>query len=385
MQHKTVDRVPVMCQLALGHYFLNMRHRWKPHDIWFTSEAFADSLVTLCRRYRFDGILVNIPGRDPDWTEEVDSIEETQEGEVITWKDGLHTVVPWDDNPYFAKEDFALAPYPDFIEFNPVTDMKGLDHWLRYTWGVYHTPHLRGKAPGPLLEPPDYFCRTLDLVMEAVGDSVSVHGEVFSPFTHFLELFGYQDALVALALDPPKCETILERLSEATIAWGKAQAQRGVDAVLISSAFAGSGFISRRMYSQFVVPYERKVIDALHASFPDVPVYVHTCGSLGDRLELLADSHTDGIDTLDPPPLGDVKLADAKVRIGDKLFIKGNMNAVALLTDTREQVIERARKALEVGKQDGGYILSTACSVPPRVDPWKLEMLVDIAEAYGRD
>ena len=65
MQHQTPDRVPVMCQLALGHYFLNMKDIWKPHQIWFTSEAFADSLVTLARRYRFDGILINIPGRDP--------------------------------------------------------------------------------------------------------------------------------------------------------------------------------------------------------------------------------------------------------------------------------------------------------------------------------
>jgi uroporphyrinogen-III decarboxylase len=29
-------------------------------------------------------------------------------------------------------------------------------------------------------------------------------------------------------------------------------------------------------------------------------------------------------------------------------------------------------------------ILSTACSVAPRVEPWKLEMLVDIADEHGR-
>ncbi len=51
-----------MCQLSLGHYFLNLRERWKPHEILYSSEAFADALVTLCRRYRFDGILINVPG-----------------------------------------------------------------------------------------------------------------------------------------------------------------------------------------------------------------------------------------------------------------------------------------------------------------------------------
>ena len=37
------DRVPVMCQLALGHYFL---HAGDPVDIWHDTDAFADALVT---------------------------------------------------------------------------------------------------------------------------------------------------------------------------------------------------------------------------------------------------------------------------------------------------------------------------------------------------
>ncbi len=382
MHHQKADRVPVMCQLALGHYFVNMRHRWKPHEIWFTSEAFTDSLLALCQRYRFDGILINIPGRDPDWLRQVSSIEDTADGQTIRWKDGGETMMPTDDNPSYTPP--GQSPYPNFLEFDPETDLNRLDEWPRYIWGVYHTPYLPGTAPGLLLEPPDYFYRTIDMVRAAVGDAVSVHGEVFSPFTHFLELFGYQEALMALAIDAGRAEAILERLSETTIAWGKAQARRGVDAVLISSAFAGGGFISRQMYAQFVVPYERAVVDALHVEFPALPVYTHTCGKLGDRLELLAESHTDGVDTLDPPPLGNVELVDAKARIGDRMFIKGNMNSVALLDDSEAEVMARACSALDAGKPRGGYILSSACSVAPHVEPWKLEMLVDIANEYGR-
>lgn len=32
----------------------------------------------------------------------------------------------------------------------------------------------------------------------------------------------------------------------------------------------------------------------------------------------------------------------------------------------------------------GGYILSTACSVAPRMQPWKLELLTPLAEEIGR-
>jgi uroporphyrinogen-III decarboxylase len=383
MRHQMPDRVPVMCQLALGHYFLNLRGRLRPADIWFTSDGFAEALLTLRERYRFDGIVINIPGRDPRWLNQVAAIEARADGgQIVRWKNGDRAVVPPDDNAMYEP---ALAPArPDFMTFNPDTDFDRLDQWPAYTWGVYHVPRLADTAPGLLLQPPDDFCRTIDLVRAAVGDTVSVHGEIFSPFTHFLELFGYQESMLALVLDSHKAEAILDRLADSVIAWGTAQARRGVDAVLISSAFAGSGFISPAMYAQFVVPYERKVVDALHARSPGIPVYTHTCGKLNDRLELLADSHTDGVDTLDPPPLGDTELADAKARIGSRLFIKGNMNAVALLTDTEQQVISRARSALDYGKPGGGYILSTACSVAPRVEPWKLELLVSLADESGR-
>ncbi len=94
---------------------------------------------------------------------------------------------------------------------------------------------------------------------------------------------------------------------------------------------------------------------------------------------------TQGIDTFDPPPLGNIELIDAKRRVGDKVFIKGNMNSVELLLCTQpEEVIAMATDRIQTGMPGGGYILSTACSVAPKVAPWKLEMLVPLAEEIGR-
>ena len=129
--------------------------------------------------------------------------------------------------------------------------------------------------------------------------------------------------------DRGKALAILDRLTVASVTWAVAQARHGVDAVLISSAFAGGPLISPRMYRRFVLPFERSVTAAVRAT--GVPVYTHTCGTIGDRLELMVETGTEGIDTLDPPPLGNAELVDAKRQIGDRVFIKGNMNAVELL------------------------------------------------------
>jgi uroporphyrinogen decarboxylase len=172
-------------------------------------------------------------------------------------------------------------------------------------------------------------------------------------------------------------------LTEASIAWAIAQTRRGADAVLISSAFAGGGFISPKMYRDFVVPYERRVAEAIKAT--GGVVYTHTCGNLGDRLELMVESGTQGIDTLDPPPLGNTTLAEAKSQVGEKVFLKGNMNGVELLLfTTPEEVIAHATERIQTGKPGSGYILSTACSVPPKVQPWKLELLAPLAEEIGQ-
>jgi hypothetical protein len=384
MQHRTPDRVPVMCQLALGHYFLNLAERYTPAEIWFSSDAFADALVTLAQRYRFDGVLINLPGRLPDWQRDIRRMERTDAGELLHWRCGWSTLVPPDDSPIFEPDEPDAAPPPAFSDFDPDRDLARLAAFPRYAWGVYHVPQVADVPPGLLSSVPDYFLRTIRLVQRTGGEALSVHGEVFSPFTHLLELFGYEHALLALATDAAKCVSILDRLTDASIAWGLAQAAAGVDALLISSAFAGAGFISPAMYRAFVLPFERRVVDAVHAAHPATPVYTHTCGRLTDRLELLAETHTDGVDTLDPPPLGDVELADAKRRIGGRLFIKGNLDSVALLADDEAGVRQRARAALRAGMAGGGYILSTACSVAPRVEPWKLMMLADIAEEHGR-
>jgi len=382
MSHKEADRVPVMCQLALGHYFLNAG--LAPHEIWFTSEGFAEALVTMQRRYQFDGILINLPGRPRNVLSEIKKVEKTPKGELVTWRNGHVTIIPWDDNAqyvYPARPD--LKPRADLTTLDP-DHLEMIDQYTGYIWNTYHIPWLADKNDSGLLsEVPDYFLDTIDLVRAKTNGEVSVHGEVFSPFTHYLELIGYQNAIIGLVKNKEKVKALLERLSDASIAWAVAQAKRGVDAVLISSAFAGGGFISPKMYAEYVVPYERRVADAVKEF--NIPVYTHTCGKIGDRLELMEQTGTMGIDTLDPHPLGNVELADAKNGVGQRLFLKGNMNSVSILEyTTKEEVLAEATERIQIGKPGGGYILSSACSIAPRVEPWKIELLTPLANEIGR-
>ena len=128
------------------------------------------------------------------------------------------------------------------------------------------------------------------------------------------------------------------------------------------------------------------VVSAVRERYPDRRIYTHTCGAIGDRLELMEATGTNGIDTLDPPPLGTVDLADARRRTRGRIFLKGNIDPVnVMLMGRPDEVLAAARKCLAIAAVGGGYILSTACAVPPAAPPGNILMLREAVEAGAAD
>ncbi|MFQ5753325.1 MAG: hypothetical protein ACE5HI_15145, partial [bacterium] len=136
------DRVPVMCQLSLGHYFLFSG--LKPIDIWYTSDGFAEALVKLMQRYNFDGVLINLPGRNPNYENFIQSIERKEKKSIIRWINGNYTIFPNDDNPhYYLAEGSQYFPTfnqlkPDELYYVEPWDVAGITY--PFTWGFETEP-----------------------------------------------------------------------------------------------------------------------------------------------------------------------------------------------------------------------------------------------------
>jgi len=382
MDHKKPDRVPVMCQLALGHYFIHCGYN--PSEIWFDSDIFAGAQVELQQKYNFDGILLNLPGRSPDWKNNLKSYKKIGNNEHLLWKSGLETAFPPDDNPQtYQSEQMPLerANYSTVDIDDPATyRLSG------YIWNTWHAPELWDIEPeADLCDPvsyPEWFTGTLEKARQLAPD-ISIHAEVFSPFTHLMELFGYEQALFALLDAPSTCHKALTFFTRMVLAQVELYAGCHPDAILVSSAFAGAGFISRQMYEEFVAPYEDQVYKVIRRF--GIKSYVHTCGAIGDRLDLMSQTAVDGIDTLDPPPLGTVNLEDAKSKYSHRFFFKGNLDAVNEMLNADDKTFEQAvKERIRIGKPGSGYILSSACSVAPHVKPDRLKKLALLAEQFGK-
>ena len=359
------DRVPVMCQMSVGHMLLQTGI--PPSEFWHSAPAFAEGLLRLRSLYRFDGVLVSLYGHDPGWPRRVARIERSAEGERILWKNGDETVFPADDLPIFRPAAPPLRP--EFDQFDPDT----------LPAEIGYIPVSQGLRFGLDRE---HLFDVLDIVVGAAGRSHSVHGEVTSPLDYVLDLFGFERAMVGFLEDPGRALRVLARFTDGIVALAEGLAERGADAVKISSPFAGAGFLSTAFYRRFVVPFEGRIARAVEAR--GARAYIHTCGDIHDRLELMAGPGVAGIECLDPPPLGRVELEDAKRRVGGRVFIKGNVDPVhVLLPGGPDRVREDARRRVAAGKPGGGYILSTACSIAPRTPREHVLVLGQTAEENG--
>ena len=359
MNLETPERTPLMCQFSIGF----MMNQLKPDPVlfWYDMKTFADGLIRLREIFRFDGILVSLHGHSDDWKNGLLQTEFINAGHTRLYYEDRTEEHSWLDLPviHFTKprppktiEDIDVErDIPDEIDYIPVS-------------GNLHFRLNRDKMYS-----------IFDYMQDCVDDRFSVHGEITSPFDYFLDLLGYENALMALMLEPEKCKQILARYTEGVKKIATGMCLKNIDAIKISSPFAGMGFISPEFYREFVLPFEREIIAAIRklGKF----VYIHTCGFIDDRLELMCESGASGLECLDPPPVGNVDLEDAFRRIGDRMFIKGNIDSVnTLLAGDDEKVRNDVRKIIETGKTMGkGFILSTACSIAPLVAKERVLML----------
>ncbi|MEX2116890.1 MAG: uroporphyrinogen decarboxylase family protein, partial [Bacteroidota bacterium] len=304
MRLEIPDRVPIMCQLSVGHMILQLGV--SPVEFWYDGVVFADGLIRLREIYDFDGILVSLHGHNPDWRRTIRNREKTADGEIVTLHNGQRMIYPANDLP--RPESFS-APRIDLATLQDADLPSALDY-IPVSQGLRFSINPKTRF--------DIFQR----IRQKTGLEFSLHGEVTSPFDYFLDFLGHEQGLVSLIESPDKSKWLLSHFARLVSQLASEMCDAGIDAIKISSPFARAGFISPKMYREFVLPYEAEIVHAIRRK--NVHAYLHTCGAISDRLELMFESGVSGIECLDPPPLGNVELEEAKIRLRGRGFIMGN-------------------------------------------------------------
>jgi MtaA/CmuA family methyltransferase len=186
-----------------------------------------------------------------------------------------------------------------------------------------------------------------------VGGELPVLGWVEGPLAEAADLRGVSELMTDLYDDPDWVLELLELTLQQVTAFAMAQVEAGADIIGVGDAIASQ--ISPRMYRRYALPFEQRLIAAIHEC--GALARLHICG---DTSKLLADAATSGADIIDVDwmvPFGDAAAAF------DGLGTCGNFDPVRVMLQGTPGDVFAATSAC---RAMGGprFISMAGCEIP---------------------
>ncbi len=224
--------------------------------------------------------------------------------------------------------------------------------------------------------------RDVPFVLEAIRlvrreAGVPLIGFAGAPFTlasYLIEGRGSRDVLITKQLlfeTPALWARLMERLTDATLAYLTAQVDAGAQAVQVFDTWIGA--LAPRDYEVAILPHMRRLFDGLRAL--GVPVIHFGTGTAG-MLRLMAHAGGDviGVDWR-------IRLGEAWAQIGEA-GIQGNLDPAALLAPF-EMAASAARDILAGAGGRPGHIFNLGHGVLPQTPQDHLKRLVELVHEYS--
>ena len=294
------------------------------------------------------------------------NIEITDAGDKLTVKRQF-------DTPAGAISDTRLITRPG--------DASGFEHIVE--------PLVKDRADldkvSHLLPPAEQaYIGEIPLLQEAIGDIGLLVVKATQGVDQFLmDALGMESALMMYHDDRELLEQTLRLFQDYHRAILKRVLEQGIELIFEPWYNCGLGVgWAPEQYRQMVLPMIKENVELIHSYGALVDYYDD--GKMDGILEDLASVGVDVAETLSPPPLGDIDLASAKKRVGDKMCLKGHIDQINLICfGTVQQIREAVRKAIEIAAPGSGFILGTSDSIRPESPPENIKAYFDAAHEFG--
>ncbi len=218
-----------------------------------------------------------------------------------------------------------------------------------------------------------YVFESIRLTKQTLNSRVPLIGFAGAPWTIFsymLEGKGsktFSQAKKMLYADPVLSHALLDKITEATIAYLKEQVKSGADILQVFDSWAG--VLSKAQYVEFALPYMQKITNAI----TDVPVILFAKDA-HYILEEFAQTNCSviGLDwTIEP--------SKARAQTPGKV-LQGNLDPCVLYADKETIKKETEIMLRSFGKQK--YICNLGHGVYPDVDFEKAKYFIEVVQEY---
>ena len=214
--------------------------------------------------------------------------------------------------------------------------------------------------------------KALGLFKERVGSDLLVEGWVEGPMAEAADLRGINTLMTDFFDDPVFVRDLFAFTVDMELRFAREQIKVGAD--LIGIGDAASSLVGPKIYEEFVWPYEKQLVDGIHAA--GGRTRLHICGNtrkiLGGMGRL--GCHVVDLDSLSP-------LSEARAQMGESQLLLGNANPVKVLREGTPDLV--AGSVAECHAQAGSrYIVGAGCEVPRDTPHDNLRALVAYAKSH---
>lgn len=224
---------------------------------------------------------------------------------------------------------------------------------------------------------------------EAVADRGIVMADTGDPICEAAPLFSMADFTVVALTEQRLFHRLLAKLARPL--WQRtekvAAAFPGHLWRIYGPEYATEPYLPPALFEEYVVGYTTPMVEAIHRHGGTVRLHCH--GRIRAALPQIAAMGSDAIDPIEPPPLGDVDLADVRREYGRRLALFGNIeirDVEQLPPAAFERVAAKALRDGTAGEGRGFVLMPTACPCGRNVSPRTLANYRTMVRlAAGRD
>jgi MtaA/CmuA family methyltransferase len=212
----------------------------------------------------------------------------------------------------------------------------------------------------------------LALFKERVGKEKIVEGWVEGPVAEGADLRGINTLMLDFFDDPAFVRDLFAFVVEMELRFAREQLKAGADVIGVGDAAAS--LVGPDIYDEFVWPYEKKLVDGIHAL--GGKVRLHICGNTRRILEGMGKLGCDIVDLDSMAPI-----SEARQKMGPKTVLLGNLNPVVVLRNGDPAGVTAA--IAECHRQAGApFIVGAGCEVPRDTPPDNLRALCAYAHTH---
>jgi len=227
-------------------------------------------------------------------------------------------------------------------------------------------------------------CKTLyektdRAILLAFGGNILEAGEA---------MFGFEKFFEFLLCEPEIVHCWAQRLTDAYLDDLRALMPRVAKYINIIQfgddlGTQGSSLISANTYREMIKPYHKQIYTYIQNTYPDVKVFLHSCGAISGLIPDLIDA---GVQILNPVQISADGMDPAMLKREygkDLVFWGGGANMqVTAMTGDIAAIRAETRELIEIFSKDSGYVFNQVHNIQANVPPETVMAIYNTALEY---